>query len=272
MTALVGKKIGFLGAGNMASALIGGLTRSRLVEPASILASDVDPERRLQATRRFGVRTTSDNREVVKFADILVLAVKPGVAPKVLEEVGGAVRADQVVISICAGISAAFVESHLATKPPVLRVMPNTPALVGAGVSAVACGTHATAEHCALAKTIFAAVGEVVEVAEKHMDAVTALSGSGPAYFFYLMEALDAAGLAEGLPPGVTEKLVKQTALGAAKLSLDSNEDPRKLRQNVTSPGGTTEAALRVLENNNVGNLLVQAVREAAKRSRELGK
>jgi pyrroline-5-carboxylate reductase len=109
-------------------------------------------------------------------------------------------------------------------------------------------------------------------VAEKHMDAVTAISGSGPAYFFYLMEALTAAGLAEGLPPGVTEKLVKQTALGAAKLCLDSNEDPRKLRQNVTSPGGTTEAAMRVLENNNVAHLLVQAVREAAKRSRELGK
>jgi pyrroline-5-carboxylate reductase len=272
MTGLVGKKIGFLGAGNMATALIGGLTRSRLVEPGSILASDVDPGRREQATRRFGVRTTADNREVVKFADIVVLAVKPGVAAKVLQEVGDSVRADQVVISICAGISSAFVESHLATNPPVLRVMPNTPALVGAGVSAIACGAHATAEHCAAAKVIFAAVGECVEVAEKHMDAVTAISGSGPAYFFYLMEALGAAGLAEGLPPGVTQKLVKQTALGAARLADESPDSPIQLRRAIASPGGTTEAAINILDELKVSEHVVEAVRAAAKRSREMGK
>jgi pyrroline-5-carboxylate reductase len=272
MTVLVARRIGFLGAGNMASALIGGLTRSHLVEPGSIMASDIDPERREQVTRRFGVRSTKDNREVVNFADVVVLAVKPGVAAKVLDEVAGVVRADQIVISVCAGISSAFVESRLVNKPPVLRVMPNTPAQVGAGVSAIACGAYATAEHCAVAKAILGAVGEVIELAEKHLDAVTAISGSGPAYFFYLMEAMEAAGLAEGLPPGVTQKLVKQTALGAAKLCLESSDDPRKLRQNVTSPGGTTDAALRLLEANGVGQLLVQAVREAAKRSRELGK
>jgi len=272
MTVLVGKKIGFLGAGNMATALIGGLTRSHLVEPEAVIASDIDPERRQQVTRRFGVRSTSDNREVVNFADIVVLAVKPGVAAKVLDEVAGAVRVDQIVISICAGISSAFVESRLAKKPPVLRVMPNTPAQVGAGVSAISCGAHAAPQHCALAMAILGAVGEVIEVPEKHLDAVTAISGSGPAYFFYLMEAMEAAGLAEGLPPALTQKLVKQTALGAAKLCIESSDDPRKLRQNVTSPGGTTDAALRLLEANNVGQLLVQAVREAAKRSRELGK
>ncbi len=272
MSELTGKKIGFLGAGRMASALIGGLVKSYLVEPSGVMASDVDPERRGRVSRDLGIRVTPDNREVVRFADVLVLAVKPKVAPQVLEEIGPVVRADQVVISICAGIASAFIESHLPAKPPVIRVMPNTPALVGAGISAISCGTFACAAHCRVAHAIFEAVGEVIELDEKHLDAVTAISGSGPAYFFYLMEQMEAAGLAEGLPPTVVQELVKQTALGAAKLAVESQEDPRALRRNVTSPGGTTEAAMNVLDANAVGAGIVAAIREAAKRSRELGK
>jgi pyrroline-5-carboxylate reductase len=268
----MGKKIGFLGAGNMASALIGGLVKSYLVEPSAVMASDVDPERRGRAEREFGVRVTADNREVVRFADVIVLAVKPKAAAAVLDEIGSAVRPEQIFISVCAGITSAFIESRLAHQTPVMRVMPNTPALVGAGVSALACGAHACAAHCAVARAILEAVGEVIEIEEKYLDAVTAVSGSGPAYFFYLMEQMEAAGLAEGLPPTVVQKLVKQTALGAAKLALESEEGPRDLRRNVTSPGGTTEAATLFMDSKAVGQNIVAAIREAARRSRELGK
>ena len=272
MTVLADKRIGFIGAGNMASALIGGLVRSYLVAPAAILASDIDPERRGSVLHTFGVRATADNVEVVKFADVVVLAVKPDVVGKVLDEVGERIRTEQIVISVCAGISSSFIEEHLSHHPPVIRVMPNAAAVVGAGMSALAGCTVAGPEHLAVAKAILGAVGEVIELEEKHLDAVTAISGSGPAYFFYLMEQMEAAGLAEGLPAGVTETLVKQTALGAAKLCAESSDTPRDLRRRVTSPGGTTEAAIYVLESNGVGQLLVKAVREAAKRSRELGR
>ena len=193
MSELNGKKIGFLGAGNMASALMGGLLRSYTVEPESMMASDVDPERRGLLLREFHVHMTSLNREVVKFADILVLAVKPKVVPVVLAEIGPSVRADQLVISICAGIGTKYIESHLPAKPAVVRAMPNTPAMIGAGVSVISCGTCARDQHCRIATAILSAVGEVIELEEKYMDAVTAVSGSGPAYFFYLMEQMEAA-------------------------------------------------------------------------------
>ncbi len=271
MSELTGRKIGFIGAGNMASALIGGLVKSYLVEPKMVMASDVDPERRGRASREFGVRVTPDNGEVARFADVLVLVVKPKVLPAVLEQIAPFVRKDQVVLSVCAGIRTAFIESKLPAKPPVVRAMPNTPALVGAGISVVSCGAYACDVHCRIAHAILEAVGEVLELDEDHLDAVTAISGSGPAYFFYLMEQMEAAGLAEGLPPTVVATLVKQTALGAAKLALESKDDPRVLRRNVTSPGGTTEAAITFLESKGVGQDFVAAIRQAAKRSRELG-
>jgi len=272
MTVLADRKIGFIGAGNMASALIGGLVKSYLVETDAVVASDIDPERRGRVARDFGITTTADNAEVVDVADVVILAVKPNKVAEVLEEVGGDVTPEQIVISICAGVSTAFIESFLPEGVPVLRVMPNTPAMVGAGMSAVCCGRHACDAHCQIARAILGAVGEVIELDERHLDAVTAVSGSGPAYFYYLMEHMEAAALAEGLPPRVAEKLVKQTALGAAKLAAESTDGPRTLRANVTSPGGTTEAAIYLFKTHNVDQLIVKAVREAAKRSRELGK
>jgi pyrroline-5-carboxylate reductase len=271
MSVIEDKKIGFLGAGNMAEALIGGLVKSYLVQPESIIAGDPDPERRERIKRMFAVRVTADNSQVVRFADVIVLAVKPNVVARALDEAGPSVRADQIVISICAGVSLAFLESRLPANPPVVRVMPNIAVKVGAGMSAVSRGSHADEEHLAVAKAILAAAGEVLEIEEKHMDAVTAVAGSGPAYFFYLMEAMEAAALAEGLPSDLALKLVKQTALGAAKLCAESDDTPGELRRQVTSPAGTTEAAIRFLETNNVGLRLVQAVREAAKRARTLG-
>ena len=272
MTVLADKKIGFIGAGNMASALIGGLVKSYLVEPGAVMAGDIDPERREHLKRELGIAITTENRKVVEFADVLILAVKPNVVGKVLDEVGKHVRTDQIVISIAAGISTGFIEAKLPNDPPILRVMPNTAAMVGEGMAAVCCGVNACEDHCGVAKAILGAVGEVIDLEEKHLDAVTALSGSGPTYFYFLMEAMEAAGLAEGLPAGVAEKLVKQTAFGAAKLALESEDSPRTLRQNVTSPGGTTEAALYLLKDKGVDFHIVQAIREAAKRSRDLGK
>jgi len=272
MTVLADKKIGFIGAGSMASALIGGLVKSYLVQPDAVIASDINPERRGRIARDFGVRSTGSNAEVVEFAEVIVIATKPNKVVEVLAEVGDLITPDHLVISICAGLSTEFVESHLPKGVPVLRVMPNTPAQVGAGMSAGCCGTHADDRHCDVAKAILGAVGEVIELDEKHFDAVTAISGSGPAYFFYLMEQMEAAALAEGLPPGVAEKLVKQTALGAARLAAESGDTPRTLRDKVTSPGGTTDAAIYLLRTHGVDQLLVRAVREAAKRSRDLGK
>ena len=272
MTVLAEKKIGFIGAGNMASALIGGLVKSYLVEKDAVIASDVDPERREHVARDLDIHTTGYNGEVVRFADVVILAVKPNKVTEVLEAVGQDVKPEQILISICAGVSTAFIESFLSAAVPVLRVMPNTPAMVGAGMSVGTCGKHASEKHCEVAKAILGAVGEVIELDEKHLDAVTAVSGSGPAYFYFLMEHMEAAALAEGLPPRVAELLVKQTAFGAAKLALASDDKPRTLRHNVTSPGGTTEAAIYLLKRNNVDQLIVKAVREAAKRSRELGK
>jgi pyrroline-5-carboxylate reductase len=272
MSILAEKRIGFIGAGNMAMAFVGGLVKSYLVEPERLIVSDISLERRTHLASTFGIRHTSDNPEVVRFADVVLLAVTPDVVGGVLGEIGKMVLRRQLVISICAGISTSFVESFLPNHPPVVRAMPNLPAHVGAGMAVVSRGAWAEQEHLQIAKAILGAVGEVLELEEKHMDAVTAVSGTGPAYFFFLMEAMEAAGLAEGLPAGVTTELVKQTALGAAKLCLASSETPKTLRKEVTSPGGTTEAALRLLDGRNVGQVLVQAIREAAKRSRELGK
>ena len=271
MTVLENKKVGFIGAGNMAGALAGGLIKSYLVEKTDVMASDVDPERRAHVELELGIKCTANNLDVVEFADILILGVKPQILPVVLEEIGGSVRPDQIVISICAGISSAFIESHLDEGTPVLRVMPNSPAMVGAGVSAISCGSHATKPECEIARAILGAVGSVIELDEKHIDAVTAISGSGPAYFFYLMEAMEAAALAEGLLPGVALELVKQTALGAAKLAVESAETPRDLRRQVTSPGGTTEAGIHFFNEKKVNEHLVEGVRRAAARSRELG-
>jgi pyrroline-5-carboxylate reductase len=272
MSVLATKKIGFLGSGNMATALIGGLLKSYLVDAKGIIAGDVDPSRRDALVRQFHVHATPSNHEVVTKADVLVLAVKPNMVAKVLAEVGKAVRPDQLFISVCAGISTKFIESQITPGVPVLRVMPNTPALVGAGMSVLARGSHVDDAHLGMGKAILSAVGEVMELEEKHLDAVTAISGSGPAYFFYLMEAMEAAGLAEGLPPGVTMQLVKQTALGAARLADESPDSPIQLRRAIASPGGTTEAAINILDELKVSEYVVEAVRAAAKRSREMGK
>lgn len=264
--------IGFVGAGNMATALARGVIGANLADPARVCGSDVNPERRSAFVTATGAVALEENVETVHCSDVVVLAVKPQVADEALKEIGPELVRSQVLVSIAAGVSSAHIETFLVEPVPVVRVMPNTPALVGLGMSALAAGRHATDEHVSRVRGMFEAVGEVVVVNEDALDAVTAVSGSGPAYFFTLIECLAAAGIAEGLSAEVSWKLARQTALGAATLADASDEALEELRRRVTSPGGTTEAALKVMAEAGFRNIIQRAVQAAAKRSRELGK
>jgi pyrroline-5-carboxylate reductase len=266
------QKLLLIGGGNMGGALVSGLTRSGRWKLSQITVSDVRPEalRKLRAV--YKVKVSSDNRAAVRDADIVLLAVKPQQMAQVLEEVGPFIRPTQLVLSIAAGITTRWIEKFLAKGVPVVRIMPNTPALVGAGAAALACGRWAKARHEKAAKDIFSTVGTVVSVSENDLNAVTALSGSGPAYAFYLAEAMNEAGRRLGLSRRVADALVRQTLRGAGLLLAQSSEDMRTLRQRVTSPGGTTEAAFKVLEKAQVKSVFVKAIKRAQQRARELSK
>lgn len=263
--------IGFIGAGNMAEAIVRGLLRAG--KPAgSILASDVRSER-LELFAALGVTVFRSNLHVATRAEVLVLAVKPQVLSEVLSELAGELDEETLLVSIAAGVPTPHIEAAFERPVRVVRVMPNMPLLVGAGVSAIVAGRHARAEDMALAADIFAASGKVVRLTdERLLDAVTAVSGSGPAYVFYLAEAMHEAALAEGLAADVADLLVRETINGAGQLLRRQPEIPAaELRWRVTSPGGTTQAAIAVLEAAGARELLVRAVRRAAERARELG-
>jgi pyrroline-5-carboxylate reductase len=262
--------IGIIGTGNMAEALIRGLVRADVARPEQILGSDPRPERQAEMARLYGIQTSGDNLEVARRADILLLSVKPQVMPKVLEEVHSHVRRSCLVISIAAGIPTLAIERWL-PGVRVVRTMPNTPALVDAGATAIAAGGHATADDLAAAKRIFESVGLTVILEESQMDAVTGLSGSGPAYMFLIIEALSDAGVKVGLSRYNAQALAAQTVLGAAKLLLETNEHPGRLKDMVTSPGGTAIAGLHTLEEGGLRTTLMNAVEVATNRSRELG-
>ncbi|MFQ5846885.1 MAG: pyrroline-5-carboxylate reductase [Candidatus Methylomirabilales bacterium] len=272
MAPLEDKRIAFIGVGNMGEALIKGLLAAGQVRPEQLIATDVRTDR-LEAVRKaYHIETLPDNREAATKAQILVLAVKPQVMEEVLTGLRGAVAADHLLLSIAAGIRTAFIETRCAQATRVVRVMPNTPALVLAGASAIAPGHHATPEDLETARQIFEAVGRVVQVEEKLMDAVTGLSGSGPAYIFVVIEALADAGVRMGLSREVAVLLAAQTVLGAARMVLETGEHPARLRDTVTSPGGTTIAGLHVLEQEGFRGTLMSAVEAATRRSQELGK
>lgn len=265
------KKLGFIGAGAMAEALFKGMLTSGLFARKDILASDVNAGRLRQITEKYGIKTTAGNKDVIREADIVILAVKPAVMPTLLGELGPLAREGQLYISIAAGISTGLIESYFPLTVPVIRVMPNTPCLVGAGASAFAPGSNAGEEHARIAETLLKAVGTAVQVPEHLMDAVTGLSGSGPAYVFTIIEALADAGVRAGLPRDTAAGLAAQTLLGAAKMVLESGEHPARLRDMVTTPGGTTIAGLHVLEAGKLRANLMDAVMAATNRSRELG-
>lgn len=267
-----GRKIAFLGAGNMARALLRGcLERGRLAS-GQLAATDVSQETVARLGTELGILTFSSNASAAEWADVVVLAVKPQVLPSVLTDIEPVMSGDKLLVSIAAGVSCAQIAGAFASTPRVVRAMPNTPALVGEGATAIAAGTAATADDLAEVEALFKSVGTVVRVAEALLDAVTGLSGSGPAYAFIAIEALSDAGVRAGLPRDVATTLSAQTLLGAAKLVLESGEHPGRLKDMVTSPAGTTIAGVAALERAGYRSALHAAVEAAVARSKELGK
>lgn len=263
--------ISFIGGGNMCSSLVGGLIADGY-DPERIRVSDPGEEALASLRARFGVHTTHDNREAAAGAGVVVLAVKPQILPKVAAELAPVVREHgTLVVSIAAGIRTTDLQRWLGAGAALVRTMPNTPALVKSGATALFATAAVTAAQRDQAESVLRAVGLTLWLeSEEQMDAVTALSGSGPAYFFLVMEAMQGAAQAIGLPERTARLLTLQTAFGAAKMALESDEEPSLLRQRVTSPGGTTERALNVLEKGNLRELFHDALTAARDRSREL--
>ncbi len=263
--------IGFLGAGKMATALAKGFVQAGLVTGKQIIASDLYAGARESFARDVGATVTASNAEVVKGAQVLILAVKPDQAAGLLAEIHAAFTPNHLLVSIAAGVPIAKLEAGLSPGARVIRVMPNTPALVGASASAFALGKSATAEDGALAEKLFSAVGVAYLVKESLLDAVTGLSGSGPAYVYQFIEALSDGGVAGGLPRDVATKLAAQTVLGAAKMVLETGQHPGVLKDQVTSPGGTTIEGLHELEKGKLRGTVMSAVRAATEKSKKLG-
>jgi pyrroline-5-carboxylate reductase len=270
MKHVAGKRIGFFGAGNMAEALVRALLAAG-VPAADIIASDVAEARRAFFSRELGVAATNDSREVLAKSDIAIFAVKPQNMGE-LTAIIAPPPPGRLFISICAGVSTNFIERQLSGSPRVVRAMPNTPMLVGAGAAALAKGAFATDDDLTVAREIFETSAKVIVVKESMMDAVTAVSGSGPAYFFYLVEAMVEAGVKLGLPRDAALALARQTAFGAGKLLAESDDSPEILRRKVTSPGGTTFAAISRMEDAHLKAIVVAAVEAAAAKAKELGR
>ncbi|HEY2297000.1 MAG TPA: pyrroline-5-carboxylate reductase [Jatrophihabitans sp.] len=263
------ESLGILGGGKIGEALLTGLLRGDR-EPTDIVVSEKHPERARFLAETYGVKALNV-AEAAGAARTLILAVKPQDIDALLGELAPAVGTDHLLVSVCAGVTTAKISSRLPEGVPVVRCMPNTPALVDEAMTAVSAGEHASEQHLVTAETLLASVGRVVRVPESQLDAVTALSGSGPAYFFYLVEAMIDAGILLGLPRSLAAELIVQTAIGSAKMLRDSGEHPVQLREAVTSPGGTTISAIRELEVHGVRAALLAAIEAAALRSAELG-
>jgi pyrroline-5-carboxylate reductase len=266
--------IGFVGSGNMAEAIVKGILSAGVYQPDNVITSDIRPERLEYFREHYRVGTMPSNTELASKSDVVVLGVKPQNMTETLESIKGAIKEEALVISIAAGIKVADIVAVLGDVP-IVRVMPNTPALIGQGASALFANQEAAA-LIGKAMAIFAAVGKAVVVEDEDLiDAVTALSGSGPAYYFFLMEAMIKAGTTLGLPEAVATALVLQTAKGAGLLAVEadkSGESPAELRRKVTSPGGTTEAAIKVFADGKMDELISTAMTRAYDRSRELSK
>ncbi len=264
-------KIGFLGAGKMATALARGFIHAKIAFPKEISAADPVDAARKHFAAALGVRPGASNLEVAQAATVLILATKPDQVGAVLAEISGAFTKKHILISIAAGVTLAKIESALPTGARVIRVMPNTPALVGEGASAFALGKNATPADGERAKKLLSAVGIAFQVKESLLDAVTGLSGSGPAYVYQFIEALSDGGVASGLPRDIATKLAAQTVLGGAKMVLETGEHPGVLKDQVTSPGGTTIEGLHALEKGKLRATVISAVRAATEKSKKLG-
>jgi len=266
-------KITFIGGGNMARSLIGGLVATGM-STKDISVSEPKADLREKLSKNFGVNALEENASAVMGANVVVLAVKPQILQEVVTPLGALVaEARPLLISVAAGVTCSSIERWVGGNPALIRVMPNTPALIGAGISALYANNNVSDGQGTLAEKIMAAVGKTVWIEEETlMDAVTAVSGSGPAYFFYVMQAIHNAAVREGLDAQTARLLSLETALGAARLAVESTEEPGSLQQQVTSPGGTTEAAIKVLDDAGVRDTLQQAVSAARARGGELAK
>ena len=264
--------IAVIGAGKMGETILSGLLRAGW--PASALVATVRrTERAEQLAAQYGIRVLNGSdagAEAVRAADVLVIAVKPQDAPSLLADLGPKIPPGKLVVSICAGLPTSFFEKRLPAQTPVVRVMSNTPALVDQAMSAISAGSHASAAHLALTEEMLRPLGKTLRVPESQQDAVTALSGSGPAYFYYLVEAMTDAGILLGLPRQVAHDLIVQAALGAAVMLDETGEHPVTLREAVTSPGGTTISAIRELESHRVRAAVLDAIEAARDRAREI--
>lgn len=263
------KKLGIIGGGVMGEALLSRLLSQQSYAPNSVWVGEPGGDRRTFLQQQYGVNVTADNREVMAAADVLLLAVKPQVFAAVTAGLATG-NVSQLVVSILAGTTLDKLEAAFPGQP-VVRAMPNTPATVGAGMTAIAPGTHTQPQHLELAQELFAAVGDVVEVPESLLDAVTGLSGSGPGFVALVIEALADGGVAAGLPRAIAQRLALQTVRGTAELLQSSGLHPAELKDRVTSPGGTTIAGVAALEQAGLRHALIEAVRTACRRSKELG-
>jgi len=264
--------IGFLGAGKMATALAKGFVRAEIVFPREIIASARSAATRKCFATETGAKPTSANSDVLKFANVIILGVKPVQVAELLSEQRDNFTKQHLLISIAAGVTLAKLENLLPAGTRVIRVMPNTPALVGEAASAFALGKSATAADGELAKKLLSAVGLALQVKESLLDAVTGLSGSGPAYVYQFIEALSDGGVAAGLPRDIATKLAAQTVLGGAKMVLETGQHPGALKDQVTSPGGTTIEGLHALERGKLRATVISAVHAATEKSKKLGR
>ncbi len=267
---LTDKTMAVLGAGKLGETLIRGLLDAGAIRAAQITVTAAHEERVAKLRDSLGVGAAGSNREAARGADLVLVAVKPQQVPIVLAEIRDVLEPRQLLISVAASVSTAFIEKHLDRPVPVVRAMPNTPALLKRGMTAVAPGTHARKEHLDLARSIFSAVGRVLTLDEKHMDAVTGLSASGPAFIYIVIESLAEGGVKVGLPRDVATELAAQTVLGAGAMVLETGEHPAKLKDLVTTPAGCTIDGILELEEGGLRVTLIKAVVRATERAREL--
>jgi pyrroline-5-carboxylate reductase len=266
------EKIGVIGAGKIGSAIARGIIRAGLVNKESVMSSDVREELRQAIARDLDIKVTPDNGALCDFAEIIILAVKPQIVDPVAREIAKKLGKSKLLVSVAAGVPLGRIETHLERGARVVRVMPNIPCVIGAGAAGFAGGGHATAADLEKVGAILNSFGVGLAVEEKYLDAVTGLSGSGPAYVFLFMEALADGGVQVGLSRDVALKLAMQTVYGAARMALESNKHLSELKDEVTSPGGTTIAGLYAMEQNGFRGTVMKAVVSATRRSQELGK
>lgn len=266
------KRLCILGTGNMGDALLSGILSAGLYKKGDIVVSDISEDRLAGARSKFGIETTKDNIDACTSSGFIIIAVKPGAVKSLLEEISGAIDKSNVIVSIAAGVSIIRIREWLDKDVPIIRVMPNTPVVVKEGITAISPGPGVKDADLSVIKKVFGAVGKTIVINEEHLNAVTGLSGSGPAYIFTIIEALSDGGVKAGLPRSTATLLAAQTVLGAAKMVLETGEHTGSLRDKVTSPGGTTIEGLYMLESAGIRAALISAVEHATKRAIEIEK